>query len=216
MRTPLRLLAGLSLFVFVAIIACAQQARAFGCRPNLIPNGNQNLCSNCHFNPRGGGPRNPFGVLVDEVAIGCDPFWGPELAATDPDGDGRTSGEELQDPLGEWRPGLPAPGNPDLVTLPGVADDPPPEPGFLRGDADSTDAIDLSDAITILNVLFLGTGELACHDAADANGDLTLNIADPVYILFFLFFEGPSPPPPFPDCGPVPPEESLGCEHPGC
>ncbi|MDE0740913.1 MAG: hypothetical protein OSB83_17105, partial [Planctomycetota bacterium] len=37
---------------------------ARGCRPDLIPNGDVNRCSNCHVNSRGGGRRTPFGQDV--------------------------------------------------------------------------------------------------------------------------------------------------------
>jgi hypothetical protein len=69
----------------------------------------------------GGDARNDFGLDVQALVTvgGTENFWGPQLAALDSDGDGFTNGEELQDPEGVWTPGSPAPGNPDLVTLPG-------------------------------------------------------------------------------------------------
>jgi hypothetical protein len=115
-----------------AALACllAGALEANTCRPDLIPNGTVNSCSNCHRNRLGGGPRTPFGEdVLPLLRLGrtlCfdDVFWGPALAELDSDGDGRTNGEELQDPLGAWFRGARQPGNRNLVTHPGVADCP--------------------------------------------------------------------------------------------
>ena len=84
-------------------------------------------CLTCHDTLLGG-TRNAFGMAVEPLVPVDDcvtEFWGPALAALDSDGDGRTNGEELGDPLGLWRPGDRDPGDPDLVTNPGVPDPPP-------------------------------------------------------------------------------------------
>lgn len=119
-------------------VLAATELHAFGCRPGLIPNGIINSCGNCHQGGISGAPRNAFGLDVDEVAMGCNPFWGPALAMEDSDGDGRTNGEELQDPLGAWQPGDPQPGDCSLVTNPGLSDTPPPNNpplAFISGPA---------------------------------------------------------------------------------
>lgn len=100
---------------------------ARGFRPGEIPNGITNTCANCHINPAGGGPRNVFGQEVEANFLSVPGsqghvLWGPDLAGLDSDGDGRTNGEELQDPNGTWKIGDPPPGDPNLVTLPGVPD----------------------------------------------------------------------------------------------
>ena len=70
---------------------------------------------------------------------------------------------------------------------------------------------------TIL-ALFAGGQRIPCADAADANDDERLDIADPIYLFGFLFLGGaqpPSPgPPPLP-CGQdaTPPAAPLGCEE---
>ena len=45
----------------------------------------------------------------------------------------------------------------------------------------------------------------------DGNGDSVVDIADPIYVLSFLFTGGPPPPPPFPSVGPDPTPDSLNC-----
>ena len=99
------------------------QARDF--RVNLIPHGadvpNDGIaCLTCHTD-FGGSPRNAFGMDVEQLVTpgSPEPFWGPELAMLDSDGDGFTNGQELQDPEGTWTPGSPQPGDAALVTHPG-------------------------------------------------------------------------------------------------
>ena len=167
------------------------------CRPALIPNGTVNGCANCHLNPRGGGVRNAFGKTVEPlVKVGmCDPFWGPEIAAMDSDGDGIPNGVELQDPEGTWTSGKPPPGEPTLVTNAGL-----PNVEFIRADPDGDGTVSVADAIVTLKALFEKSGPFPCDASADANGDARINIVDPVFTLQKLFVGGPEPPPPFPQC----------------
>ena len=62
------------------------------------------------------------------------------------------------------------------------------------GDANSDDAVGVSDAIWIINYVFIGGGVpqpvLAC---GDANGDCYVNISDAVWILRYVFQGGDSP-----------------------
>jgi hypothetical protein len=86
------------------------------------------------------------------------------------------------------------------------------DPPFRRGDQDSSGRVDISDAISILNFLFLGSRAPACLDAADADDSGKLDITDPIRILNFLFLGGSAPPAPGPrDCGPDPTPDELGC-----
>lgn len=73
--------------------------------------------------------------------------------------------------------------------------------GFIRGNPNLDEVVNITDPIVILNYLFLGTSTVTCRDAADTNNDGKLNITDPIYLLGYLFLGSPAPPPPFPSCG---------------
>jgi hypothetical protein len=88
----------------------------------------------------------------------------------------------------------------------------PPCSRFLRGDADTSGKVALTDAVVILTELFLGRKGIACADAADANDDGKVELADPVTILGSLFRgEGPLPPPGPEFCEGDPTEDRLDC-----
>jgi hypothetical protein len=97
-----------------------------------------------------------------------------------------------------------------------------PEDGsqaFRRGDADGGGGVDISDAVLVLNWLFLGGEEPSCIDAADADDSGEVDIADAVRVLNWLFSGGLEPPAPGPDaCGLDPTLDSLPpCAAPaGC
>ena len=128
--------------VIGAVGACAAAALLFSAglapvgarsaRVSQIPNGATLSCSACHLDPAGGGPRNPFGLMIqagfltDANYLGSV-IWGPELAAMDADGDGATNGEELGDPEGIWRRGDDSPGDDAAVTDPADPASFPPE-----------------------------------------------------------------------------------------
>jgi hypothetical protein len=86
---------------------------------------------------------------------------------------------------------------------------------FHRGDADNNGQLQLTDAIRILDFLFLGRTPPTCMDAADADGNNQLQLTDAIRILGYLFLgakapESPGPPPNA--CGPDNDTTSLGCE----
>jgi hypothetical protein len=111
------------------------------------------------------------------------------------------------------------------------------EPYFVRGNVDSSIAgstnvslegtgvsastvePDLSDAVTILDALFLGR-EVACLDAADTDDNGIVDVADAIRLLNFLYQGGSDPAAPFPLPGPDPEddagEEGKGTDHLGC
>jgi hypothetical protein len=84
---------------------------------------------------------------------------------------------------------------------------------FVRGDADSSGKVDLSDGLATLASLFLGDRHLDCLDAADANGDGAIAISDAIHTFGFLFLGGVALAAPYPSCGVNPIAGGLGCEE---
>ena len=70
----------------------------------------------------------------------------------------------------------------------------------------------------VLTYLFVGGEAPHCLASANVNGEGDVNIADPVYLLQFLFSGGAGPPEPFPACGPssLDDDVALGCITPHC
>lgn len=93
-----------------------------------------------------------------------------------------------------------------------------PAAQFLRGDPNEDGLKDLSDAVTILTYLFLGSQTPSCLDAADSNDDGILDLSDAVFLLSFLFLGGPATPPPAAGCGTdATAADDLSCEsYPPC
>ena len=90
----------------------------------------------------------------------------------------------------------------------------PGEPVFHRGDADNNGQLQLTDAIRILGVLFLGQGSISCDDAADADDNGQIQLTDAIRILGVLFLgQGsiPAPGPTADPCGEDPTADALGC-----
>lgn len=71
---------------------------------------------------------------------------------------------------------------------------------FLRGDSDFDGRINIADAIVIAWAA-VGSGRSTCWDAYDANDDGRIDVADPIYLLGYLFRRGAPPPFPFPEKG---------------
>jgi hypothetical protein len=90
-----------------------------------------------------------------------------------------------------------------------------PASPFVRGDADSSGVIDLTDAIVILVHSFVDPSPLPCEAAADVNADGAVDISDPIVILHFLFLGDIKPSPPFPSCG-ADVTTSSACEKSMC
>jgi hypothetical protein len=93
-----------------------------------------------------------------------------------------------------------------------------PDPGFRRGDANGGGSVDITDAISVLEWLFVGGEAPPCSDAADSNDDGKVDLSDPVGVLGYLFLGGPPPADPGPsNCGADPTEDALPkCGAQGC
>jgi len=84
---------------------------------------------------------------------------------------------------------------------------------FFRGDANMDGRVEVSDAVSILLGLFADR-RLPCLDAADANDDARINIADPSRVLGHLFGAGPPLPDPTPPrCGSDRTLDEFFCER---
>lgn len=92
------------------------------------------------------------------------------------------------------------------------ADVVPPGGPFKRGDSNTDETIDLSDALFILNFLFSGGDPPTCHKSADANDDGSLDLSDPLSVLGFLFSGSEVLPAPFSACGVDETPDTLPCE----
>ena len=64
-------------------------------------------------------------------------------------------------------------------------------PPAVRGSSGETPTwtprSDISDGVRLLSALFLGAEEIHCEDAADANDDGYVNVADPITVFGQLF-----------------------------
>ncbi len=83
---------------------------------------------------------------------------------------------------------------------------------FVRGDVNMDTHVDIGDAIYHLSYTFSGGPLPLCLDAGDANDDGHSDVSDAIYILYYFFVNGPAPWPPFPNAGPDPTLDSIGCE----
>ncbi len=82
---------------------------------------------------------------------------------------------------------------------------------FKRGDANVDDIFNLSDAIYVVERLFLSEEPLACEDAADIDDDGAIRVTDAIYAARFLFLGDEPPPSPLEECGDDPTADELGC-----
>ena len=94
-------------------------------------------------------------------------------------------------------------------------------PVFKRGDTDGDGELLITDAVRILNYLFLGGDLISCLEAANFDNSESVDISDGIHVLTYLFRGGPPPAPPSGSCGPDPDPAggagNLGCEeYPGC
>jgi glucose/arabinose dehydrogenase len=88
---------------------------------------------------------------------------------------------------------------------------------FDRGDSNSDGAIDISDGISTLLALFVGTQLLVCDSAADVDDNGKVEITDAIATFGYLFLGGVPPRPPFAGCDSDPTPDDLECAtQPSC
>ena len=90
--------------------------------------------------------------------------------------------------------------------------DPPVIGGLVRGDCNQDGSHDISDAVCVLRVLFIGDMPADCLQSLDVDDDGEVQITDSVVILNFLFQGGAPIAQPFPDCGHDNTSDGLSCE----
>nr|NIT55330.1 hypothetical protein [Fodinibius sp.]NIY23914.1 hypothetical protein [Fodinibius sp.] len=64
---------------------------------------------------------------------------------------------------------------------------------YICGDANGDQAINVSDAVSIINYVFAGGDQPYPFAAGDANGDGNCNISDAVFIINYVFIGGSAP-----------------------
>ncbi|MEM7264211.1 MAG: IPT/TIG domain-containing protein, partial [Planctomycetota bacterium] len=82
---------------------------------------------------------------------------------------------------------------------------------FIRGDINLDGVVDLSDPIKNLLGLF-GGADIPCDEAADTNNDGNRDLSDSVFLLDFLFQDGPAMSAPFPDAGFDLDDDGISCD----
>ncbi|MBD3218803.1 MAG: hypothetical protein GF310_11030 [candidate division Zixibacteria bacterium] len=67
------------------------------------------------------------------------------------------------------------------------------EPDFICGDANSDMTVNVSDAVYIINFVFIGGGPPVPYDSGDSNCDNTVNVSDAVWVINYVFIGGNDP-----------------------
>jgi hypothetical protein len=75
---------------------------------------------------------------------------------------------------------------------------------FIRGDANADGQVDISDALDILDELFVAGTGFPCRTAADASADGRVDVTDAIFVLGFLFLDTVKMAAPYPECGTAP------------
>jgi hypothetical protein len=87
---------------------------------------------------------------------------------------------------------------------------------YIRGDCSPDLSFDITDPVSVLGYLFLGTATPPCLEACDGDGNGNVDISDAVFLLSFMFLGGPTPPPPGPACATDESPSDLGCVASKC
>lgn len=69
----------------------------------------------------------------------------------------------------------------------------PPQPEYLCGDANGDEAINISDAVYIINYVFVGGAAPDPIESANSNCDGSVNVSDAVWIINYVFVGGYAP-----------------------
>ncbi len=104
-------------------------------------------------------------------------------------------------PRSAWGDGANWQASREELGSPGVPETGVPTGGQLPGNLNQDGHLDLSDAVSLLQLLFLGGEALPCGDQTlsdsgnvallDANGDTQVNLSDGIHLLAYLFQGGP-------------------------
>jgi hypothetical protein len=92
-----------------------------------------------------------------------------------------------------------------------------PPAKFSRGDANGDGRINVTDGVIMAQNIFANKlVAFDCKDMLDANDDGALNTADPMYLLTYIFSQGPAPAAPFKACAADPTNDALQCAQANC
>jgi hypothetical protein len=90
------------------------------------------------------------------------------------------------------RPSSPcAPANNDCEVLMGALD--PGCEGYLCGDADANQVVNVSDAVYLISYIFGGGPEPMPYLSGDVDCNEIVNVSDAVYLIAYIFAGGPEP-----------------------
>jgi hypothetical protein len=111
-----------------------------------------------------------------------------------------------------------------LVSLSPVADVYAHSDEFIRADVDTSELVDLNDAISLLKFLFIGGETPSCMKTGDVNDNGVVDFTDGIELLKHLFLGTVDIPVPAGKCGKDPTQDTLTCEmyepcddhQPGC
>jgi hypothetical protein len=67
------------------------------------------------------------------------------------------------------------------------------DPPYLCGDASGDETVNVSDAVYIINYVFVGGDTPVPLESADANCSGAVNVSDAVYIINYIFVGGNDP-----------------------
>ena len=172
------------------------------------------------------GPDTPAQIMVSTRASDSGEFTTPATVLSSPINDGFDFSPSISDDWPEEGSKLyftrcSANDECSIMEATWTTDGPPPPPPpppvlFRRGDCNSDEDVDLSDALCILNWLFQFGAAPDCQAAVNTNGDSRglLDLSDAIYLLNFLFLGGPAPVAPYPDCGEGTLETDNRCGRP--